>query len=577
VLLGAATALLVTVCLPAAASAQANISIVSAGPANGNPDVLTVVVDDANPSPGDQITKLTVDFCPASVSACSDTTPPTFSLTVSPTAQPDAAGQTTIEVTIPEGSLPDALPPGTYSMAFDVTDSSPETDTGLTAPDQADLAFIYTTTITGSATTSYPGTSAMISGEVTGVPPGGTSPVPLSGVPVYLSTSSTPIAMTDGEGSYTAQVALTSGTTAYSVDVQESQTWGSAGVSVPVSRQTDATMVSAQVAPQDFVYGSKAKATLTGKASYQSNGHWQPLAGYPVQVTVGDKKASVITRADGQFSLTYPPSDGTNWLVVVGNGGLLGYSYANGVIHVAVPLAFKSFSATLSNRELITVSGCVGVTVPGFAAPGGIVVVQYRTSQHDPWNFLTWSQMTVSGGPSCHGDDRSYFTVTHVIPSPANTYYRAYVPATANYQSAASRALYRWRYFTQILSLKVSPLPVAKHGKITVGGQLQVYVKGWRDYGKQDIWIVILAPGSTDWNWLTKNVEASADGQFKGTAKAKGGWPNGALVTAYFPGNNTHFQAFGNAVCIKVTGEPNLCGRHGNPGPLAALPVRPPA
>jgi hypothetical protein len=571
VLLGAATtALLVTVCLPAAASTQDNISILSAGPADGNPDQLIVTAADANELPA----SVTVDFCPASVSTCSDSAA-VLQLAMQAESQSNTDDQT-FDLTIPEGQSQGELPPGTYSMAFDATDVD-ETDPGLTAQDQADLAFLYTTTITGAAATSYPGTSATISGQVTGVPPGSSSPVPLSDVPVYLSTSSEPVATTDSDGEYSAQVTLAAGTTEYSVDVQQSQTWGSAAASVPLSRSIDRSRLSAQVSPEDFVYGSKVKATLTGTASYQSNGAWQPLSDYQIQVTVGSKKISVTTQASGQFSLTYPPSDGTTWSVQVGDGVLLSEATANGQIHVAVPLSFRSFSTSWAPANSITVSGCVDVTVPGFAAPDGSVEVQYARGRYGPWKVLSWSWLTVSGNPSCRGDDRSYFTITKHVPA-SNAYYRAYVPGTLNYLSKLSHSLYRWKYITQISSPDVAPRAVAKNGKITVSGRLQVWLRNaFRDYGKQTVGIVTLPPGATAWIWL-KSIKTSAKGAFKGTTKDPHGWSNGALVSVYYLGNSTHFASVGvPAACIHVTGEPNLCGRDDDLGAVTDLNVRPPA
>ncbi len=572
VLLGAAAVLLAVVCLPAAAGAQGMISISSVTFTNGNPDVLTVTADDANEL---AIETMTVDFCPSSVSTCSDSTPPVLQLPMVAESQSDTSQQT-FDLTIPEGGSQGELLPGTYSMAFDATDAD-ETDSGLTAPDQADLAFVYTgVAVTATATPISYNNAVTISGQVTGVLPGASQASGIDSVPVVLddltNSTETQIATSAPDGTFSGQATLVP-TDQYDVEVMENQSWGSASVSLPTSVDEDTTSVSAQVTPEDFVYGSKVKATLTGTASYESDGQLEPLGDYPVEVTTGDSKTSLTTNSNGQFSLTYPPSDGAAWSVLVGDGVLLAQSQATGTIHVQVPLSVKSFSASLSTRELVTVSGCVAVTVPGFSAPDGIVIVQYSKGRYGPWQFLSWGQMTVAGGPSCHGDDRSYFTVTQLMPS-ASAYYRAYVPSTANYLSAESRAVYRWKYFTQIASVSVSPLTVARNGKITVSGQLEVWLSRWRDYGKQKVWIVIRLPGPT-YYWLRKNIKANADGRFKASTKARDGWPNGALVSAYFPGNSTHFEAIGKLYCIRVRGAPDLCPKNVRQQAVTEVPKQP--
>jgi hypothetical protein len=577
VLLGAATTLLVAVSVPAAASTQPDdISISSVSFANTSPAVLTVTVDDSNTTQTGpaQITSLTVYFCAASVSACSDTTDPTLSLPVSPTAQPDSSGQTTIPVTIPEGSPPDGLPPGTYSLGFDATDSTGETDTGLTAQDQADLAFIYTgVAVTATATPiSYGNTTETISGTVTGLPPGGSTAQGLGSVPVDLddlsASTTTQIATTTATGTFTAQVTLTPADQ-YDVQVPEGQSWGSASISLPTSVDQYLTSVSAAVTPENFIYGSSVKATLTGTASYESGGSSHPLKHYEIQVTTGDKVDNLETNAKGQFSLTYPPSDGAKWTVSVGGGVLLAPSVASGSIHVAVPLSFRWFFAKLSTDGNLTASGCLDVTVPGFSPPGGRVDIQYEVGRSGPWRLLTKGQLTASGGPSCRGRDQSYFTAMHHV-TPSNAYYRAYVPATVNYLSAVSHTLYRWKYITGIFPLASSPSAVAKAGKITFSGRLKVYLNGWRDYGNQKVWIIILRPGNTEWNPLTKNIATSARGQFKATIRAPGGWPNGGKVSVYYPGNTTHFASAGTLFCIRVSGAPDRCPKH---APTAVVTV----
>ncbi len=575
VLLGAATALVVVVCLPAAANTLGdNISLISAGPTSGNSDLLTVTADDANDLP---IATLSVDFCPVSASPCDDqdAVVPTMDMQVE--SQSDTSDQT-FELTIPAGTGPGELPLGTYSMAFDATDAD-ESDPALTAPDQADLAFIYTSvTVTATSTPISYNSSVTISGQVTGVLPGASQPSGIDSVPVVLDDLSTGVTTQVADttsGAFSAQVTLAP-TNQYDVEVLESQSYGSASVSLSTSVDEDATSVSAQVTPEDFTYGSKVKATLTGTAYYQSNGK-HPLEDYPVQVTVGDTETTLTTNSSGQFSMTYPPSEGTSWSVLVGDGILLAKSEANGSIHVAVPLSFQSFSAKWAPLNSITLSGCVDVTVPGFTAPGGIVEVQYSKGRYGPWKPLAEAWLTPAGGPSCRGDDQSYFTVNEQTP-PSNAYYRAYIPGSVNYLSAISHSLYRWKDITRIYQLHAAPLKIAKNGKITLSGQLLVWLNGaFRDYGKQTVGIVTYLRGATAWRWL-KSIKTSANGDFKGTTKGLyGSWSNGALVSAYYLGNGTHFASTGVTFCIRLTGAPNLCNKRDDLNAPAILPVRSPA
>lgn len=556
VLLGAAAMLLAIVCLPTAANAQGgNISISSVSFTDGDPDVLTVVADDANELP---VETMTVDFCQASVSACSDsaTPPPVLELPMQPESQSDTRQQT-FDLTIPEGQSQGQLPPGTYSMAFDATDAD-ETDTGLTAPNQADLSFVYTAVAVTATATPISYDDVLISGVVTGVPPGSLQPTGLSGVPVYLgdpTPGSTPIAKTEQGGSYSATVKLPSANRSYNVQVLGNQTWGAASVSI----EPDATRVSAAVSPADFSYDGKLKATLTGTAYYRSDGSLHPLKDYPVQVTTGASHTTLTTNNKGQFSLTYPPADGAAWSVSV-SGGLLHPARATGTIHVAVPLSIKSFSAVLRKSGVITASGCVAVTVPHFTAPDGLADIQYSLGRHGPWKPLGSAKLTISGGKSCRGDNRSYFS-KRLRAIDSNAYYRAYLPATVNHRSAGSRSLYRWKYITRIW-VKVSPRTVARNGKITISGTLKLWAHGgWRSYGKQQIWIVVRAPGKSEFIPLKKNIKVSAKGRFNTSVDAPngGGWPNLEVVTAYYPGNSTHFVAFGKEICLRLKGAANRC------------------
>jgi hypothetical protein len=528
------------VCLPASASAAAAISIYSAGPTSGDPGVLTVVALDGSNL---QLTSMTVHLYSGSTDVY-DVTDMAY------VSGPGSFQTWTATAPIPQSGLA----PGTYTMTVDATDAN-ETDTGLTTPDP--LAFVYRTTITATpapSSVSYNDTGVTISGKFTGVTPGSGSsaPVGLGGVPVYLydldSDVTTQIATTQPDGSYTGQVQLASTDDQYIVRVQNSPTIGSSGVPLAVTWVADATRVSASVSPEDFIYGSSATATMTGTAEYKSGATWLPLADYRTYVSDGGTVDYVTTDAQGHFSWTFSPSDGTLWDVQPGGGNQLQGSQAYGWIHVAMPLTFTSFSASLSPAARLTVHGCVKATVSGSFAPQGHMNIQYASSPKGPWKYLGRVSLTEAGSTSCDGDNHSYVSGSVAVKT-TRAYYRARYPANPDYQAVASRAVLRWKYATRITSMKVSPGRVSKGGKITVSGRLQQYNRRWRDYGKRRILIILKPKGSKTWYWI-KKVTASAGGHFSATFKD----PVSATWSAEFAGNSTHFASAGKTRWVPVSG-----------------------
>jgi hypothetical protein len=527
------------VCSPASASAAA-ISIYSAGPTDGNPGVLTVVATDGNNL---QLTSMTVHIYSGSTDEY-DVTDMAY------TSGPGVSQTWTATAPIPQADLA----PGTYTMTVDASDAN-ETDTGITTPEP--LAFVYRTTITATpapSSVSYNKTSVSISGQLTGIAPGSGSsaPVGLGGVPVYLrdldSSDTTQIGTTQPDGSYTAQAQLASTDDQYIVMVQDSSTVGNSGVPLAVTWIADPTRVSASVSPEDFTYGSSATATLTGTAEYESGKTWLPLQDYSIYVNAGATVDYVTTDAQGHFSWPFSPSDGTEWNVLAGGGDQLQQSQADGSIHVAMPLTFTSFSASLSPAARLTVHGCVKATVSGSFAPQGHMTIQYAASPKGPWKYLGRVSLTEAGSSSCDGDNHSYVSGSVPVRT-TRAYYRARYPANPDYQAVASRAVLRWKYATRIVSTKITPGRVSKGGKITVSGRVQQYNRRWRDYGKRRILIILKPKGSKTWYWIRK-VTASASGHFSATLKD----PVSATWSAEFAGNTTHFAAAGKTRYVPVAG-----------------------
>ncbi len=531
--------------LSTAASAAAGISITQAGPTSANPYVLTVVADDGN---GLQLTGMTVHLSSG----------PT-SVTVSDMAYvAGAASAQTWTATAPIAQAD--LPPGTYTVTVDATDAD-ESDPGLTWP--APLAFAWTTAVTATANPpvlSFNETTTTITGAVTGYVADSsyTTPVGLAGVPVYVNFVNgddgpwdEQIGTTQSDGSYTGQVQLPAADGEYTVTINATPTMNSGGTSLTTSwASDDVRLTGVSVTPEDFTYGSTATATMTGTVQYQDSvSGWQPLVG--AQVSVGDGTAGdrINTGSQGQFTWTFPPSDGTDWSVVVGGGNLLGVAQASGNIHVAVPVSFRSFSATLSPFARLTARACAKVTAPGYLSPQSYLNVQYSAGQNGPWKNLGRVHYDQGyTGTSCGVNSQSYFTGSLPVRL-ASAYYRVSFPASADYQAAVSHAVRESKYLTRITSLRVSPSAVGQGGHITVSGRLQQDIRHWRDFGGQRILIVLKPKGSKQWYWLHK-IRTNKAGYFTDTFAD----PVSADWSADYDGSKADFASGGSSHYVSVRG-----------------------
>lgn len=541
VLVGVAAMLLALAWIPSAAHAAINISVTSDNNP-GDPYMVQVQVNDGN---GQQLSSMTVHL--------SSATTTDYPLTMQyASGAPDAQIWT--------GTIPQTdLPPDTYTVTVDAADST-ESDPGLAAPNP--IAILYTPTVTVQASPSalsYGDTSTTLSGQVTGVVAGapGATPADLSGVSVLLfdanAGTETQFATTQSDGTYSGQVQLTNLLDQYSVVVDSGPTMNSGGSGpLPITINSDATrFVSAQVTPTDFVYGSGQPATLSGTLQYNNaSTGWQPLPDVTVVAVAGQDVKNLTTDAQGQFTWSYSPdSDGTSWNIEAGGGNLFGVSQQSGTIHVAVPVQFTSFSASLNSFAQLKVKACAHVTAPGFNMPGSRLTVQYSTKPTGPWSTLGTIAMTTSGinvPSSCSSGADGYFHRT-LNAKLANAYYRAYLPATVNNQAVASSPLHRWKYVTRIISMKVSPTVVHRGGKLTVSGRLQQFNGKWRSFSRQQILIILKPRGSKKWFWI-KKVRTSSTGHFTSTFVD----PVTAYWSADYEGNATHFASGGSVHHVTV-------------------------
>jgi hypothetical protein len=422
-----------------------------------------------------------------------------------------AAGPANDQVWNATGPISQAnLAAGTYTLTVDATDAD-ETDLGLPSPD-APITISYSTKVTAvasPATLGYGDTSTTISGKVSGTRTCDTTSVGMSGVPIDLSDvgngSPAQIATTQSDGSYSAQVQLPNVGDTYEVAALSGAMWQGSSTFVPVTwaQQEASRLRSVKVTPQDASYNGTATLTGTAQADNAVLG-WQPLQDYPVSVRAGSTPATVMTNALGQFSWTYPTSDGTGWYAHIGDGTYLRAVSAIGSIHVAVPLRFRSLSASLSPFARLAVTACVQAIASGFAGPAGRLQVQYSARQAGPWTTLGWmAPAQRNAGRSCSASTQSGYRGTVAVRL-ARAYYRAYLGATSDNQAVASAPVLRWKYVTRIIAVHVTPSTVRHGGKITVSGRLQTYNRTWLDYAHQQVLIILRPQGSKTWYWIVK-------------------------------------------------------------------------
>ena len=453
------------------------------------------------------------------------------------------------------------LPIGSYTTKVDATDAD-ETDSGLTTGQQFSVAYTVTLTATPQ-TVSYGDSTITMSGQVTGVVAFSpyTTPVGVAGVPItladdYSGTPTQTIATTQSDGSFSGQVTLPippnlscGGSCIYYLTAVASSTENGAEIQPSITWAKVATrLVSVKVTPEDFIYGSNQQATMTGTAEYDNAATgWQLLANFSVlYASAGQTLVPVTTDSLGHFTWTYPPSDGTQWSVSVIGGDLLYTSTASGSIHIAVPVKFARFSASLSPLAVLTVRACLRVPLAAYdAPPTRPLVVQYAARPAGPWKSLghiTYKNVAVLcgvGEAAFRGQLRAIL---------ASAYYRAISPATPDYQAATSKAVRQWKYLTRIISVHVSPGRVRRGGKITVSGRLQTYNRAWRNFAHQQVLIILKPRGSKVWYWIVK-VRTNSAGHFTSTFKD----PTTAHWSAQYDGNATHFASIGSVHYVRVS------------------------
>jgi hypothetical protein len=448
------------------------------------------------------------------------------------------------------------LAPGTYYLTIDATDGT----NSVSGLDAGTLPFDWlSTSITGSFTTptiKY-GQHDTISGQLTGASPDGGPTAGIPNVPVdltnILNDSTTQITMTNSKGNYSVSVTPTG--VEYVVETPAAPGVPATGCNCNIDLgfgSNYATRISANVTPKDFVYGKGGVANLTGTAQYQvkSGSAWKPLANSVVYASGGSGTAYLTTDGNGNFSWQFTPTlldGGSTWTVLTDAPGTT-QSQASGSVHIAVPVQFTAFTASLSPFGALKVTACAATPVAGAFVPRS-AQIQYSASPSGPWKKLgTIKQPTVST-TTCNPNDFYGGTLGVKL---GNAYYRAFFPASPDNLVAASKPLHRFKAFTRIVSLTVSPGSVAPGGQITVKGRLEQQVgKSWRSYAHRTVLIVLRPRGSKKWYFI-KKVVTNSRGAFGKTFTD----PVTAAWSAAYEGDKTHFASSGKIFNVTVTAVP---------------------
>jgi hypothetical protein len=519
-----------------ASAATPNITITSAGATNGNTAELTVVANDANSL---AIETMTVHL----LSGTTDV----YDVPMSAASTTDPADQTWT------GSIaPGDVPAGTYTMTVAAADSS-ETDTGLLPPPGTVLAYLNTATLTASSSPiSYADQTTTITGQLNGTLPGA-SPTGLSGVPVnlYDTTTSTsqPIATMSSTGTGAFQfTTVPNPADSYDVEVDASSSMTTANAPLSLNVvQAKTRLQSVTVTPADLSYGKTG--TISGTAQYDDAGTYKALASTTVQVSAGGTQLPAVhTSPQGRFSSAIPTTAGPSWTVSVGTGSaFLVSSQSSGALSIsAIPVTVRWFRAGLSSFGIINAHGCLQAPAHFTGPSAPRVEIQYSKGANGPWNELGTASLTVRGSTSCAASSEAYFT-TSIPAQLASAYYRAEYLGNASFLSTVSKVVHAWKHFTEVASVSLSPRSVKRGGKITISGRLLQYVRSWRDFGGQQILIILKPKGSKTWYWIYQ-VAANSRGYFKKTFVD----PQSATWSAEYAGDATHLASAGAAYYIPL-------------------------
>jgi hypothetical protein len=401
---------------------------------------------------------------------------------------------------------------------------------------------------------SFDNQHPVVSGTVTEVEPGGTTPVPYAGQQVILADSllGNVQATTDESGgfSFPAYASPEPGET-FTVQVPaSSSTAGTQTTPVTFTLKTDPVRLAAALAAKKICYCGKDSAS--GTVSYAPAVSYQPLAGQPVRVLAnGHQVATAVTDGSGHFTVSLPREPASlTWTVRAGGGPYLEVATAALPMTVELPTVVSSFQLSLNQLWQAGFHGCLSL---GRGTPGDIesfagLVIQYSPGRNGPWHTL--GAVPPRMGAACGNGGRAFGGALNARLN--YSYYRAVYPGGTNkagtgYLPATSGKVLSWRYADRITGFTVSSHRVPKGGNLTVSGRLQYYATGWRNFGQQVAQVILRPSGSKTWYWIAR-IKTNTRGHFTVTFTD----PVSATWAVEYLGGKMHLAAVSATTFVRV-------------------------
>lgn len=429
--------------------------------------------------------------------------------------------------------------PAAQITTTDTTGSFSDTITGITQPGNYQFsvasATLYaaasadvpigpqeqtTLTVTPSQSSITEGSqNVTFNGTVTGLTSGGSTPQPISGVPIDLSVngqSSGQVATSNSQGAFSDTISGISQAATYGFTVALTSNYTGATANVPIAISPAQTRIVTNVSPAHLKYGQDSK--LSGTVEYLKGTSWTAMPGAKVSLAEGTTSLGTATaNGTGSFSATLPTTHGPSWSATLGAGNLSQQAMAIGNLTIDVPMKVGWFTASLGANNEVNVKGCLLVTVPVGYGPRTTVNIQYGSSPRGKWASLGKVQLynVAHTYKSCGAVEDSYFTGA-IHAKVANAYYRADFAANASFEGAASKVIHAWRTPTRIISFNVSTHSLVVGRVAVISGRLQVLSKSWKGFGHQLITITYNYKGTNSWETLQTNVpvKTNASGYF---------------------------------------------------------------
>jgi hypothetical protein len=528
--------------LPFAQAASANsnsVAINSVTLTTSAPATLTVTTQSDTP-----ITSLTVTFQGSSGSP----------FVVDLTGDESGSGTFSAQMTSTDATSPNYLPPGNYTATVEATDSGGDPPASTTVP----LSFlIQPTVLLNPSTVDYDQPTATFTGQVTGLQPGETQPVTLSGEHITVSGQGGPFTGTTGpNGDFSIPAAAAVPNHVYTAAVAPtSQAAAATSKQVTLTETADQVSLTAKLAKGTIKYGQTD--SISGTVSYQPNAMPAlvvPLPSAKVTITApGQKTIIATTKTNGTFTATLPAQHATtSWTVSAGGTALLTLDTAALKLNVQLPTEFKKVSLSLGAFRTLSVKACLNVTSPGGSKDVIIepVTLQYAKGAKGPWKKLATIQPHENTTGYCAGGTPIWLGSARVPV--ANGYYRLSFSGSSGFQAAITAAAHRWRYLTKITSFKVTPHQVADQGAVTVSGRLWHDTGSWHPYADHPVLVMFLYKG--DWFVYDAEPKTNSGGYFKGRFTVY----ETAPFIAQYEGDKTDFGVASSRVSITVTSSGTL-------------------